>query len=291
MKTFELIDTIHFIESLYDKETADILFSDTQNDKTNLADRDLLPRFITATHEMARAGAIISRDPRAIKILKTFDLEPLYDKDFITNLALAASNDPTGEKLLEMLVMIREPWRTMIGCVSAMESLLRDSTAKIDITNPQIFSIDVSIQNYEDMAIFDVQKIMELLDQLYASSATIYNKGKHGDLRVIRPPETTTVRFAFRGEAAIIKPLKDFTLKAWYELRHQSMESLLLNSRQLLAQTTNSKSGGSESHSENMDLARKKLMGAIFGLFAYGVKPAEPRKTEPKNVSAFIQAK
>jgi hypothetical protein len=291
MRTPELIASIRYIESLYDKETSDLVFEGDHQECSDLINRELLPRFISATHEMARAGATISQDPQAMQILKAFDLEPLYDRDFITNLALSASNDPTGEKLCSMLEMIRIPWRTMITSINALESLLSKPAIDININDPQLFSIDVAIQNCEDMAILDVQKIMELIHQLYASAAQIYNKGKHGDLRILRPQDASSIRFVFRGEPNIIKPLRTIITKAWYELRHQSMENLLANSRQFMSQSSNSKIGGIESHTEVTDMARKKLIGAIFGLFAYGVKPANLKNAEQKNIGAFVPTK
>jgi hypothetical protein len=297
MKTPDVIETIRRIESLYDKETSDFVFGSDRETTATLVNRELLPRFISATHEMARAGATISQDPQAMQILKAFDLEPLFDKDFITNMALSASSDPTGEKLCTMLEMIREPWRAMIGCVSALESLTSNQTTKVDLKDPQLFSVDVAIQNCEDMPIMDIQRIMELINQLYTSAAIIYNKGKHEDLKILRPRDATTIRFIFRGESVIVKPLRDFITKAWYELRHQSMENLLANSRQLMSLSVNNKHINSGQHhngelsTEDTDWARKKLMGATFGLFAYGVKPVEHKNGEPQTKRVTIQSK
>jgi hypothetical protein len=297
MKTPEVIETVRYIESLYDKETSDLIFGGDRETTATLVNKELLPRFISATHEMARAGATISQDSQAMQILKAFDLEPMFDKDFITNLALSASSDPTGEKLCTMLEMIREPWRAMIGCIRALESLISSQTIKIDPKDPQLFSVDVAIQNCEDMAIMDVQRIMELINQLYTSAAQIYNKGKHEELRILRPQDAASIRFIFRGESVVVKPLRDFITKAWYELRHQSMENLLANSRQLMSLSSNNKHNNNgqphigELSTEDMDLARKKLMGATFGLFAYGVKPVEHKNSESKPKHVAVPSK
>ena len=277
MRTLQVIKAIRAIESVYDNETKDSIFSGGLITAAKEGGGDFLQRFITATHELARASAVLQQNNDIINVLKAFDLAPLIDRDFITNLALSASQGTGSEKLISLLEMVVDPWRAMTGCVSALELLTIPDDLKRSSVEQNVISIELHYKENHYPTLTETGKIIDLLNQLYQTVATIYGKTNQADLTMIKIDSGSSIRFDCKGIKELVAPIRAFMIEAWNELRHKGIDKLLGDNKSMLSSLPVMDQIAKREQDKSLDIEkaeqfRRKVLGTTLGLFAQGAR-------------------
>lgn len=273
MQTLRVIRTIQWIQSFFGEETVNTLFNEEVLEKGNELDSQFLPRFITATHELAVASASLSQNPDAVQVLKAFDLEPLIDKAFVTNLALAASKDPTS--VSSMLLMIIEPWNTMVACIGPLERLTTPVELRDGGPRQGILSIVFNAKEKQTPTLTDLARVMALLQQSYMAATATMGKTSCRHLYVLSVEVSPPARIDCKGDVEVINQLRNFMIEAWYKLRNKGADELIENNQELLAsfpimdRLAAAENDGTLSAQQTEQL-RKKILGGTLGMFVHG---------------------
>ncbi len=273
MQTLRVIRTIQWIQSFFGEETLNTLFSDEILEKGSDLDAQFLPRFITATHELAVASATLSQNPDAVKVLKAFDLEPLIDKAFVTNLALAASKDPAS--VSSMLRMIIDPWRIMTACIDPLEGLTTPADLREGSPRQGVISVVFNSKEKQSPTLTDLARVMALLQQSYMAASVTIGKTSSRHLRVLSVEVSPPARIDCKGDAEVVNQLRNFMIEAWYKLRNKGADELIENNQELLASfpvmdrlAASENDGGLST--QQAEQLRKKILGGTLGMFVHG---------------------
>lgn len=272
MQTLRVIRTIQWIQSFFVEDTAGTLFSEETLGKADELDSQFLPRFITATHELAIASATLSQNPDAVQVLKAFDLEPLIDKAFVTNLALAASKDPGS--VSSMLRMIMEPWNSMIACVGPLERLTTPEELRRGASRQGVLSVVFGAKEKQASTLTDLARVMALLQQAYVAAAATMGKVSCRHLHVLALEATPPARIDCKGDPDVVAQLRNFIIEAWYKLRNKGADELLEHNQELLAsfpimdRLAACENDGTLTHQQAEQL-RKKVLGGTLGMFVH----------------------
>ena len=274
MQTAQVIRTIRWIESLFSDETKSAVFSENSLKHGKEDDREFLARFIKATQDLAVASATMSQNPDAVPVLKAFELDALIDRDFITNLALAASKGRSANETSGMLQKLISPWQAMTGFVGALETLILPEELK---GKPQrtTFSVEVRYRESNYPTLTDLAKVSALLQQAYIATALVVAKPAERHMTVLKIESGPSIRIDCQGHPEIVKPLRAFCTEAWYKLRTKSLDEIgdhnspLLNSMPIMERLARRQKENSI-RIEEADSLRKKILGSVLGLFACG---------------------
>ncbi len=288
MRTLQVITAIRVIEKIYDNETKDAIFGGGLISAAQSNESDFLQRFITATHELARASAVLQQNSDVIKVLKAFDLEPLIDRDFITNLALSASQGTGSDKLISLLQMVVDPWRAMTGCTSALDSLTIPDDLRRAQAEKNVISIELHYKEYHYPTLTETIKVVDLLNQLYQVVAAIYGKANQADLTLVKIDSGSSIRFDCKGIKELIQPIKAFMIEAWNELRHKGIDKLLGDNKAMLSSLPIMDQLAKREQDKSIDIEkaeqlRRKILGTTLGLFAQGARMSNTAPCRPQN--------
>jgi hypothetical protein len=273
MQTLRVIRTIQWIQSFFGEDTAGALFNEEILHKADEGDAQFLPQFITATHELAVASATLSQNPDAVKVLKAFDLEPLIDKAFVTNLALSASKDPGS--VSSMLAMIIEPWKSMIACVGPLENLTTPEELRGRKNGQGVLSVVFNAKEKQIPTLTDLARVMALVQQSYTATTTTLGKTSCRHLQVLSVEVSPPACIDCKGDAEVVSQLRNFIIEAWYKLRNKGADELIENNQELLAsfpimdRLAAAENEGSLP-TQQAEQLRKKILGGTLGMFVHG---------------------
>ncbi len=295
MQTLEVINTIQWIESLFDEETKVVLFSWELFSGPTDARGDFSPRFLKATHELASASTTIVQNPNAMKVLEAFGLSQLTDRDYLSKIALRASGEGPSTDLTNLVKEIIIGWKMMVSCRGPLESLTIPDELRSEDVPPDIISLELRYAEKRAPNLEDFSKVAQLLQELYITVARIYRKKDEGALVIIKVDSGSSIRIDCKGLGDVIKHLKDFVIEAWNKFRHKRAEEVIENNRAILSSLAvmdhiAKREKDNSLKPEEAGQLRVRVLNATLGLFKCGALLTDIPPQETVDNTVLLQS-
>ena len=291
MQTAEVTRTVRWIKSLFAGELAAIVSGDALH-------RDIPAEVALALgYSLGEISAAISRNERAIEILKAFGLECLLPGKMPSELIDALVGKDRGEpgKRPEIYEKLVSPWFVMTHCVGPIETLTMPEELRSEESPDGLLSVEIRREGEDPVPMSCLAMTSTLLEDAYRAVARAYGTDDAGVLTIIKVESGSGIRIDCKGLGEPVKHVKDLIIEAWNKLRHKRAEALVENNRAVLSslmviEHISQRQKDGDLSPEEAEKLKRRVTQAACGLFECGALIAEIPEEETVHNTKLLAA-